>query len=362
MHRSRLLVFLAFFCIGDWAFALGTARIGGPLIDSESKDGVWFSPSAELRFEQSTDDKIWKAAAQVKIQNSKIAPNQTTPAKLETSISEASIGRFTESLHARVGRLPVRPISVSLNEASRIFMRSAIAIDGLEISYLAGNAEFGAFGGATKSLGLRLATRRAGLQAGAVYRFQKEKIVSFPQVIESGAIVEGQRVTASHEAEITLKVPGESIQAESVFQFFREGPYTSVDVLDAGRGEYITGSQDRALPNEANEYRATGQVKFRVDEGEQQSDWAIFAISSVTSPRYHHGTPEEKLFRQGAGADLRVIGGYEKQTPEFVAQVCLHGDYSTSQKYRLFSKRNNSGEPVFEKTKFGVTVMTSFNF
>jgi hypothetical protein len=331
-------------------------------MESESKDGIWFAPTAELRLEQSTADKTWNAAAQIKLQNAKTAPALTAPAKLETVISEASISRLTESLHAQIGRLPVRPIPVSLNEASRIFMRSAISVDGISISHVLGDTDYGAFGGAAKSLGLQLGTRLSGLQAGVVYRFQKDKIVSFPAVNESGRIVESQRVTTAHEAEITVKVPGDSIQADTVLQFVREGPYSAVDPLDSGRGEFIVGSSDEKLPFEANEYRATGQLKFKLDENEQQSDWGIFAISSVTSPRYHHGTPDEKLFRQGSGADLRVTGGYEKQTPGFVAQLCLYGEYSTSQKYRLFAKRNTSGEPVFSKGKLGATVMTSFNF
>lgn len=361
-HKARLFLLLALLGVPNNAFCIGTARIGGTLIDSEFRSGFWFYPEAELRFDSASEDMKWRAAAQIKLQNSQSASNPTIPAKLEASIVEAYFGRNSESLNGRAGRLPIRPISISFNEASRRFMKSQMVVDGFGLNYAPGNVEIGAFGGDRKSAGLHVATRVLGLEASAAYRFQDEKLVSFPQSSNSGRITDSLKKTVAHDAEIVIKVPGKSFQAESVFQLGREGPYSAVDVLDSARGDYILGSKDEVLPAEAADYRATGQLKYKLLEEENESDWAIFAIGSSTAPRYHHGSPEDRLFRESSPADMIFIGGYEKASSEFMAQICFLGQYSTSQKFRRFASRNSSGEPIFTRTRLGVTLVASFNF
>jgi hypothetical protein len=250
------------------------------------------------------------------------------------------------------GRMELRPFSIPLHQGNQGFLRDVTRMDGVSAGYLFAPLHVQLFGGAPLEAGVVFGFEPEGIKLMASYTYRDGAVAQVPASLGIGNVVWSQRSFDSHEWDLAAVTFGDTLAISGVFQGRHSGEMRFADAANP-RAAATPGSVDTALPRTSADYRALTQVSVLLAEsGAGDGElWLAFAAGGASAPRFHAGTTEEILRRQGGGNQLFLGVSLE----EIWSNVRAQGGFTLAQtstpSYLWLNKRDDRGSLELSKSR-----------
>ena len=326
-------------------FAAGKLRVASGLLDSESR-GLW-RPRPEVGLGLSLAHEGWRGWLGARLLPDEAPSFERTfddPDRYVFALTRAEGWRFFGPWFVGGGRMEQRPFDFGLHYGNQSFLRGTARMDGVAAGYRQSPVHVQMMVGSPLVAGLVAAYEPDHVKFLASYTFRQDAVTQVPVALAPSRLVWSTRSFDAHEWELAAVTQGRTLRVTGVFQGRHLGLRRFADAANPRTGE-TPGSADNTLPRSSGEYRALSQVAVLVGEPDDVdgSLWLAVTAGGSASPRYHVGTTDELLRRQGSGSRLFFGLSLEEVWQSVRGQGGVSLESAGEPSYLWLNRRTDSG-------------------
>ena len=327
------------------AQAGGRLKVASRLLDSESR-GLW-APRPEVGLGLDVGQESWRGWLGVRLlPDAAPSPEQPydDPERYVVALTRAEGWRQFGPVFLAGGRLEARPFELPLHYGNQSFLRGVARMDGVAVGYREAGLHLQLLAGSPLTAGFVAAFEPEFIKFLASYVYRHDAVIQVPLALDAARLAWSTRTFDAHEWELAAVSQGSLVAITAVFQGRHAGQMRFSDSANPRTAD-APGDVDRKLPRTSGDYRALSQVAVLVNEPDAGDGalWLAFAVGGASAPRYHAGTSEELLRRQGSGSKFFAGLSLEEVWEGVRAQGGVTMDYAGEPVFLWLNQRDESG-------------------